>query len=121
MSIIIDGSAVGSIQVQFASPVTAAVTAYATVAELRTASEGSLASGYYETGDQIVYWDGVEFTPYLTASVFPDISDFGNMSASLYGSAIRLSNADTLVVTPNFDPTTELSGLGFDAGSWALS
>lgn len=94
------------------------VTTYATVAELRTASEGSLASGYYQTGDQIVYWDGVEFTPYLTAAgTIPYIEPLETLTAP---AVERMANADKFVVTPDFDITTELSGLGIETGSWSL-
>lgn len=44
------------------------VTQYAALSELITASEGSLAAGYYEvltsTGRVLTYWDGAGFDPY---------------------------------------------------------
>jgi len=42
------------------------VVAFATVSELLTASQGVLASGYYEVvGEWITYWDGATFAPEL--------------------------------------------------------
>lgn len=51
------------------------VTQYATVAELITASQGSLAEGYYEVpGVWVTFWNGEIFSPPYSISV-PSIID----------------------------------------------
>lgn len=42
-----------------------AIREFENVSALRSAS-ATLPTGYYKVGTQVVFWDGAEFTPYLT-------------------------------------------------------
>lgn len=50
-------------------PTPPSVTSYATVDALEAAAEAGLSAGYYQVGEQIVYWDGTSFEPPLVRSV----------------------------------------------------
>lgn len=82
----------------------AGVTEYATIAELVTASEGSLAAGYYEVvGQWITYWDGAVFSPGVPIEpAFPGLSTAPFLAASgLYLTNALNGSAGTGVTSAN--------------------
>lgn len=90
------------------------VTPYASIADLVTASQGSLAPGYYEVvGEWITYWDGAAFTPEYVFEQTPNAFD----SYSAGFDFTDFDPDDDIAQAPNMFDDFEL-GLPFTLDHW---